>query len=146
MPQTFRRYGVWEVALSARDEPNNGVHERVQAGDIIAIRRQLGYVGRKERSSVVWILLTGLDDSDMYPLIHPVEEGNDVFFDKRRYCIPLTRLKQAFPSLDMARITDRQDAYQPFCLLDEDTGYMLTMHPPFHVQGLVYDKSMARWI
>lgn len=122
MGQTHKKYPEFEAAILVHNLAVSGAAERAMEGDIVGIRRPHYEVGTKERSAFLWLRLQGLEENDMSQLAAPYEEA-DTIYDKRRYCIPLARLKQIVPSLDLARVRDRNDAYQPFMSgVDADTA------------------------
>jgi len=157
MPETFRDFAVVEVAILVTDHlslPSG--HERAVEGDIIAIRKPRRVMGTKTRSRYLWLLLEGLDWNPMSILdrsnIEPIPlddipNPDEIPYDKRRYCIPLDRLKVVAPFLDLARVRDVADKYQPFLNVDEDTGdHLPSSRTPFSVHGLVYDKAFQRFL
>ena len=152
MPQTYRHYRVWQVVLSVEDRsPLASEAERALEGDIIAIRTDGNGVGMKEMHRWLWVSVYGMDDDLMTFLQEGVTEGDEFereIYDKRRYSIPLARLQAIYPTLDMARVRDVTDAYQPFMPVDEDQGYYLegSAQPPFDVAGLIFDKTTGRYI
>lgn len=160
MPETFRRYQEWEVALRARDK--SGEHAR--SGDIIDVREPIGILGTKERNEYLWIMLSGEDDSIMQSLVAynteptfelsarkgidlPALDASPKLFDKRRFCIPLARLNQVSP-FDMTRVLDPADPYQPFMPVDEDNGRVLdgARRRSLDMFGLVFDKATGKYL
>jgi len=94
-----------------------------------------------------------------------LEEGDaTVIHEKRRYCIPLDRLKVVAPWLDLARVRDVSQRYQPFIPIDpewpfhrfgtearDQHGFQrfpanVVARPPLNVHGLVFDKATMRYI
>lgn len=147
MGQTRRQYPVMEVVLACEDcAPLPSGHERKLAGDIIGMRPitapQAGKVGSGEQHRYLWLRLTGLEENDWPQLMESLDG-----FDKRRYCIPLSRLAQRVPGFDVAQAMNPAVAYQPFCLVDEDSPFpFLTTHRPLDVHGLVFDKAIGRYL
>lgn len=148
MGQTRRSYSVWEVALSVEDGADHAGGERKKVGDIIALRRPGVGIGRLEGQTLLWLRLTGLEDSEMRKLKSQlVVAGVAQRFDKRRYCIPLHRIAQRIPSFDVARALNLSEWYQPFLMADEDPPYQfLTTTPAFRVEGLVFDKVRGEYL
>jgi len=168
MPPDHRDYHVMEVAIYCRDRPNllSGA-ETVKEGDIIAIRNPLGYIGKSEAAKLLWLLVEGLDFSDMVDFNNVFTEGifpDEIRYEKRQYCIPLKRLKEAAPFIDLNRVRDRNDKYQPFLSVDPDWPFYrlgteghsihglmhlptgLVARPPLDVHGLVFNKKTMRFI
>lgn len=151
MPFTYRDYPVREVALAIQDrQPLASGHERMQTGDIIAIRKPSRGVGKKEASQYLWLRIQGPDTNELDKLKGMLDEtGTEddpgIEFDKRRYCIPLNRLPGF---VDTARVQDPTDIYQPFLPLDEDSLLYLegSQRKPFRVEGLVFDKLTGRFL
>lgn len=143
MPETYQTYRTWEVALQAAD---NLETDRVQSGDIVAVRLPLPYIGKKEFAAFLWVPVTGLDDGDMERLADYLLE-NGVPQEKRRYCIPFDRLQEVMPSFDPIQASNRTQSYQPFQLYDHETGDKLAGNiSPLGVQGLVFDKATMRYL
>lgn len=165
MPETFRSYQTWEVALFVVDNsPLASGHERVQEGDIAAIRLPLPHIGTKERFKFLWVRLSGEDDNIMSDLAQPNTEPADTLnengtfqrganvFEKRRFCIPFERLNDV-SAFDLARARDTADSYQPFQPIDEDMpidggeGLRLgSSRGPLDIRGLVFDKSTGMYL
>lgn len=156
MPETFREYPVVEVAILVRGNvPLPSGHERAQEGDIIVSRRPFGWIGRGERTRLLWFLLDGLDWNEIVALdivnTEPIDSGiidpNEIVHDKRRYSVPMDRLKEVASFLDLARVRDTTDTYQPFLNLDGDTGEILpSPRASFYIHGLVYDKAFQDFL
>lgn len=129
------------VSVLTRKPFNN---ERVVSGDIVAIRRPSRGVGFRELSEFLWLRLTGPEVDQLSRLSVSLEEAG-VVFDKRRFCIPLDRLPAG---VDLARIADPADAYQPFLPVDEETGLWLegAARAPLKVAGLVCDKTTGLFL
>jgi len=146
-----------ELTLSLRSK----TRDRSQEGDIVNIRPLI-------------INRTGVDLTKRYLLV-PVEgfdhwefrdtpicegmanidrhwaiEGKDRFtikhYDKRRFCIPLHRLKLVYPALDLDRCRDMDDSYQPFRHFCQDRGYFIETIKPFYYHGLIFDKWTGRYL
>ena len=167
MPEDHRDYSVLEVAIYIRDLPNTVGGERVKEGDIIAIREPLGYIGKSEAAQFLWLLIEGLDISDMFHFKDSFTEGDGQDaprYEKRQYCIPLKRLKEVAPFVDLNRVRDGGDKYQPFLPVDLDVPYYrfgteshsihglmhlpagLIARPPLDVHGLVFNKKTTRFV
>ncbi len=147
MPETYKEYVTWEIALAIsnnRDLASGS--ERTQEGDIVNVRSPHEGTGGKVRSSILFVLLEGLDSTDMRRLKHSLQETEDgTRFEKRRYCIPFDRLP-AFIDQDRAR--DPDDIYQPFQLIDEDVNFFIETAAlrPLRVEGLVFDKLTGKFL
>jgi len=141
-----REYPVMEIAIALWTM----VRERVQEGDIVEARRPDIGIGLKEAKSFLWMLVDGEEFWEYMNLkesvYEPYQEDGDydtsaTKYDKFRYNIPLSRLEGEIPTLDLDKLRDQNDPYQPFYTIDEDTGLWLTeVHTPFEVKGLIFDK------
>lgn len=142
MNYAARGYASWEVALAllSKGSLGTGLKDRAQAGDIISIRKPTGFMGVMERKIFLWLLVEGYYS----PLISLL--GWPTAFEKRRHCIPLHRLKQAFPILDIDRCLDPEDSYQPFVMLDRESGQYLAKRKPIRLDGLVFDRVTGHYI
>jgi len=168
MPPDHRDYRAMEVCILGRDLPNlPSGHERAKEGDF-GIREPLGYIGTKEASHRLWLLIEGLDLSDMLELKNIFIEGvgpDAPVYEKHQYCIPLKRLKEVAPFVDLARVRDPNDKYQPFLPVDLDVPHYrfgteahgvpdglprlptgLIARPPLDVHGLVFNKKTMRYL
>lgn len=92
---------------------------RVQEGDILDVRDPIGGVGvsAAETQWVVWLLM---DESEV-PAREALKSADDPSNNKYRYQLPLAALKSALPALDLDRLRDADDAYQPFVDSDPQT-------------------------
>lgn len=130
--------------------------ERLQEGDITAVRKPQIGIGLKEASRFLWLLVEGPEYIEYAGLKEKVTEPIDptrlyedqvyIKYDKRRYCIPLERLKIVFPALDLARCRDLDDEYQPFYTLDEESHLWLIDSTPLAIEGLIFDKAIGAYL
>ena len=157
MGYTNPNYPVMEIAINIENHAPAGENERSLEGDIIAVRKPLEYIGDKETKTFVWLLVEGLEENEMSRLDEVLYEPfsidgtfsdeNKVKYDKRRFCIPLERLKQVFPDFDIAKARDKNVIYQPFLPVDEDNLSRLPLKvKPLSVHGLVFDKVFGKYI
>lgn len=155
MGWTSRDYPVAEIALSLE---YGGVlasgHERKIVGDIIAIRKPSAGIGMAEMKRFLWLRVEGLEENEFGTLTMLESEeggpGEDLTsYDKRRYCIPLERLKALYPDFDINRALDSDDIYQPFLPVDEDGPALYltsSVVAPLSVEGLVFDKRTRTYL
>jgi len=154
----FRDFSPRDVCISIRaHQPLASGTERTMQGDIIAVRRPGIGLGMVTMSRFLYLLVEGLDAHEMWPLkmmnTEPLDtvdsavpNADMIIYEKRRYCIPLHRLKGVAPFLDLDRVRDHNDIYQPFLNVDEDNGFYLTSRRPLNIHGLVYDKALQRYL
>ena len=120
-------------------------------------RRPMVGIGLKEAKTFLWLLVDGLAAWELPELTHVLMEPLDptrlyeppenyTRYDKRRFSIPLERLQTIYPSLDLNRARDENDAYQPFYTLDTDNNLWLTSQPPLQATGLVFDKAYGVYL
>ena len=135
-------FPTMEVVLACEDLPphTNGTKFRKQAGDIIAVRDPLGYIGTKESSAYVWLLMTGLSLDEWWQMTASMVGA------KRRYAVPFARLAQVASYFDERRARDVTDRYQPFHTLNEQTHHWVDSRPPLQAHGLIFDKRTGRYI
>lgn len=100
----------YEVAIQAFDRP---LPEQVKAGDVVDVRPAKGTMGRKQLADFLWITV------DMTPeqaagLTESVLNADGTIRFKRRWMIPLVKLKSIASSFSEARAKDPKDEYQPF--------------------------------
>ena len=120
-----------EVCISARDR---GIG-RAQAGDVIVVRNPKGGIGRQEGRNYLWLLI---DESE---LANIVTINNGPAF-KYRNNIPLAALKTLYPDLDLTRVADNRDWYQPFRDTDEDIGAHRRNRTPSGIAQILTDKEL----
>lgn len=144
MADIYKKYPVKEIAILTQNY-NDHLHERAKEGDIIAIRKPHNCIGTKEQTNYLWLRIEGLEELELELLNEENYEGN-VRFEKRRYCIPLHRLKEVYPAFDITRARDMLDKYQPFMIIDEETGRYLTPVKPFNIHGLIFDKTKGEYL
>jgi len=98
-----------EVCIAARDFGPG----RAQEGDIIAVRAPLNVIGTKEGNDFLWLLI---DDSQ---LPSASLRGESI---KYRYNLPLAAVAAAHPTIDLERVRNPNDRYQPLRDNDPITG------------------------
>lgn len=142
MGQTIRRYPILEVSVQtfSRRPVDPSGHERSLEGDIITARSPTAGIGRLEMHGHLWLHLEGCEENDRW-LTEPC-----VGYQKRRYQIPLPRLAELFPWFDLARARDIAEVYQPFLLVDEDTGLYVIRGRPLDLHGIVFDTETRRYL
>lgn len=162
-----RRYATLEVCISTYSRSELSKGERAQEGDIVARREPGNGIGTAEAHNFLWLRISGLEELGLWKLTDiftdPPTRPEDrpvvgrryfALFDKRRFCIPLERLKIVAPWLDLNRVRDRSDPYQPFIPIDLDdddvrlqhTFLVGAAHRPLEIIGLVFDKVTGRYI
>lgn len=145
MGQTRKVYPVVEVAVLLESKaPLASGHERAVEGDIIAVRPPNAGVGMLEMHRHLWLRLAGWEEGEIATLTEGAREG-EVRHEKRRYRIPLARLKQIKPDFDEAKARSTAEVYQPFLTVDEDTGLFTATTPPLDIHGLVLDTATGRY-
>ena len=142
MGQTIKRYPVWEIAVVTQSyAPLTSGHERVVEGDIVAARfaGSMDGIGVNERTRHLWLRVEGWEEHECW-----LTEGVEGY-EKRRYQVPLARLKTVCPDLDLAAARDTTAVHQPWLVTDEDTGLFLTIAATLNVQGLVFDTVTGEY-
>lgn len=124
----------FEIAIQAYDYPEP---HRAKAGDIIVVRAATGAIGKKEQKSFLWLTV---DITDLR-LILGLAEPDTARGTKRRFAIPLDRLKQLMSSLDLTRVANPKDAYQPFVSVN---GSRMTSTQDVPLTNLIADKAVTR--
>jgi len=146
-----RAYPIAEIAIAVESR----VPERIQEGDICGVRKPQVGIGLKEASQFLWLLIEGLEANEysilntpVYEPFDPTGQYNDAKtrFDKKRFCVPLARLLQVAPTINLARIRDTADDYQPFYTLDQDDHLWLTDMGPLSHEGLIFDKVTGAYL
>jgi len=157
MAQTHTEYPVMEVAVLVKSYAPHA-NERSQQGDIVSVHRPHHALSRIESALTLRLLVEGLELHPFGDLVVGIDGA-----DSRRYAIPIARLKQRVDWLDLARVLDASDAYQPFIPIDTDedlhphhghkqvelvTGLRIpgTAKRPLTVHGLVFDKKTGRYL
>lgn len=167
MPQTYREYPVYELALVTYSNArvDDGMI-RYQAGDIVVVRPALDGIGLMEMKDFLWLRIQGWDSALMDRLADEITDksqsdplyvddsiGEPIIYEKARYCIPFETISRVMPGFSVERATDANDAYQPFMVIDEgnadddlDKGLFLSCHPPIDPDGLILDKFTQRYL
>lgn len=135
---------IVEVAICTDNLADHSGGERAKEGDIIAVRLPGTRIGAKEGKLFLWLRLDNVGFEE-YQLVQLVEEDG-IQYDKRRYCIPFSRLEQLDSNFSPSRTRDQDDMYQPYLTVDEETYEFLTVGEVFQVQGLVYDKVTQSYL
>jgi hypothetical protein len=131
MPQTYREYPVYELALvTYSNARNDGGLVRYQAGDIVEARHPQDGIGLGECHHFLWLRVYGWDSSLMDRLkdeitdksradpLYVDEDDPAVIFEKARYCVPLESMIRIMPTFSVERASDSTDIYQPFMTID----------------------------
>jgi len=135
---------VCEVAILVKDYPES---HRANEGDIITVRAPRGCIGRKERSSFLWLHVEGKTADDRHLKgCDRVNETDMLPRAKRRYSIPLARLKNLDPDLDLDRVRDTTDEYQPYLTIDKVTGECKPIGDLFLMTDIVFDKLKGDYV
>ncbi|MFH2099461.1 MAG: hypothetical protein ABIJ95_08130 [Pseudomonadota bacterium] len=110
-----------EIAIAAASRGPG----RVQEGAVVAVRPAGAGWGRAERKNLLIVPATGISRAEALRLCDPqlacgkspqaMEEGDDrTILRKRRFTLPPGLLKTGWlPGLDLARVADPREAYQP---------------------------------
>jgi len=143
-------YPIMEIAISLVNySPLESGHERSLVGDIIGIRKPNIGVGRKEVENYMWLRIEGLEEMEFSRLTDSIITSAGERYDKRRYCIPLEKIKEIDPEFDIDLALEEDRIYQPFLLVDYDEGYYFVLEDgqlPLQVSGLVFDKETQEYI
>lgn len=148
-----KKYPVFEIGVLAINYPDHTPNGRAKMGDIITSRIPIHYVmGTGVWRDRIRLMVEGVEEDEI-PFLQTSNWDSDYrndegvnAFDKRRFCVPLHRLKETFPSFNLNRAKDTNDIYQPFMLLDEDNGKYLTLRKPLSVHGFVFDKLKREYL
>jgi hypothetical protein len=114
----------------------------------VAVRKPNVGIGAKETKSYLWLRVEGLEEGEFPKLVNYIMDStSNIIYDKRRYCIPLEKLKENYPDFDIDLALDQDTIYQPFLLLDDDYTFILENDvQPFQVSGLIYDKITGDYL
>lgn len=143
MAQFTKSYPVMEIAISCVNSQDHTVGKvRRKMGEIITVRKPHHVIGMKEAKDFLWLRVEGLEKKQ-WNILREFDSG----LYKRRYCIPFHRLKEVYPPLDLNRVYDRSDSYQPFCIPDFENDYRYAVtNKPFRTEGLVLDKVTRKYL
>lgn len=143
MPQTYRSYPILEASICLfHGGTLESGHRRSRRGDVVNIREMSKGTGLSVPKRYLFVPIYGFDIDEMYRFTDTIEA-----FEKRRYSIPLARIKQNYPALDMNKLLDQDEMYQPFILTDPNTGLFHGLNiAPFPAQGLIFDKKVGKYI
>ena len=143
-------YPVVEIAISTEDAANLASgHERKKIGDIITVRGLGNGLGLKEAHGYLWLRVEGFTDAYFDTLnVWLTESDKYKVFDKRRYWIPFSAIRDQFPVFDSTLAVDLNVIYQPFLPLDTETFMYLgeTEQSPLHVSGLIKDRKTGLFV
>lgn len=124
---------IVEIAVSV----NNRGPGRVQEGDISVVRKPSIGIGLNEMRWYLWLWIE-LGDIPALILADGYHEH------KRRYAIDMFTLKKIRPDIDMGRVTDTFECYQPFVSVDRQTGLFQRLPESLPGQDLIIDKQTGR--
>lgn len=154
------KYPITQINIFLENRPNHQEgRDTAKEGDIITVKQfeeRARYAGIKVRSRRLFLMVEGLERAAMLRLKeryidpYPVDKSDPMWdtenYGKRRYCIPLERIKELFPTFDIDRAKDLNDEYQPFLTLDTETGYWLSNEAAVMVNGLIFDKITGEYL
>ena len=139
---------VYDILIAVVNDPARP--GRVQEDDIVALRPAGQPWGKKERAGFLAVPIE-LTEEEAKILVSPLYEGgafepeveaveklglkSPKTIHKRRYKLPLALLRDRVPGLDIKRVQDRDDDYQPF--IDGHIQVKLTTQEK---KALFYDK------
>ena len=109
----------------------------IAPGDIVTACAPRASMGRRVRHSYLWLWI---EVGDLAAI--NLKEGMPPY--KRRYHVPLERLKARLPELDLGRATDSRFIYQPFMDADPSTGIYNRLPEVIPIADLVIDKMTRR--
>lgn len=115
---------------------------RAKAGDVIAIRPHRDAIGTKELRQFLMVTMDIADPRILDGLDMPNIDAKGQLVSKRRFQIPLTRLKDLMSSLDLSRVADSRDPYQPFVNIVGGNRALPVADIP--VTGTIVDKEAVR--
>lgn len=135
----------WEFAVAVRDEVEP---HRKKEGDLIAVKPYPWQWGRKEINAYLIVVLDGLTKDEAHRLCAPLYEDGSLeqpdpeisdpkIMAKRRFKIPLETIKNGWlPSLDLERVRNIKDVYQPL----KETETVLDTKEPV---AICFDKYLG---
>lgn len=123
MPETYTQCSVWEVAIAVSTKSRES---SMNEGDIVAVRKAGPQgIGTGEMKDFLWVRVCGWDDAQVARLTEAIGHSSGRSFQKRRFQIPLGRLRQVVgPPFSLSRAHDRQVAHQP-CLVPAEPEYVV---------------------
>jgi hypothetical protein len=162
--RTVRSYPTYVLFLHTITRPTPlGQQGSQQEGDICALLEEgeflrKGAPGLREASQFLLVPVRGYEQAWMDRLAQP--ETNELEDDYsgefpiteiRRFNIPFARLIQRGIPLDVNRVRDQNDPYQPLVPIDEDgpqgtVRYLRLPIRPLPLPGLVFDNRAGRFI
>lgn len=133
---------IYEIAIQAFDYP--GPH-RAKAGDIVCVRPPTHAIGLLEQASLLWITVDIPDPRIISDITQPRIDASGRLAEKRRFRVPLTRLKTLMSAMDLDRVANPTDNYQPFVGV-RTVGHNIVMDhkTPIPITGLFEDKAAQR--
>ena len=149
MSELDPNYPVMEIAICLVDyAPLPSGHERALVGDIVAVRKPNIGIGLKEAELFLWLRVEGLEEAEFSKLTSYIfDSTSNIIYDKRRYSIPLEKIKELVPDFDVDLALKNDEVYQPFLTLDEDYTFVdIDDIQPFQISGLVYDKVIGDYL
>lgn len=151
--ETAFEFLIWELALSVVKKSPLGTQNRIQSGDIVAMRRPQGMIGRKEATDFMWLRMKDLSTDQAETMAEGIAEDDPqatapltLVYEKRRYGILLSELAARFPAFDTSAAMDRSRIYQPFVPIDDHYRCVQNDILVLSARGLIYDKLTDTFI
>lgn len=122
---------ILEIAIATQ----NNEEGRIQEGDIVVARKPLGYVGKKEQSKYLWLIV----ETDLS--LEELMENNLKTSRKREKFIPLNALNSNGFEFEMDKVKDSQIDYQPGLNPNMHNGSFRNHPTPKNVDHLIKSKK-----
>jgi len=135
---------VYEIAIALFDSPSSvGTEE----GDIVVCRPPLKGIGKKEGTGYLWFRV---DISEVLGNVLTQKWTNESgeLVKKRRYNIPLDKIKNLRPTFSFSNARNLEYQYQP--LMEIDSKYLFVDSDPgtfaLEILSVIKDKKIGEFI
>ena len=107
--------------------------------DIIDIRGDVGFVGKKERDTIIWLRVENINQTVIDNVSDTAVDGS------KRFSIPINELMSLIDDMNaytyaISELRNRR-TYQPCIEIDRVTGVNLVMQTLADARGKVFDKN-----
>jgi hypothetical protein len=139
---------IREIAIALFDS-----HGGIEEGDVIVCRAPSNGIGKKEGDRWLWFRADISADlaailAGEYATRDAVTRKIEILHSKRRFKIPLEKIKAIDPDFDIDDARDQKSVYQPYLPLGEDMLFSDPNPDTFALEDLeiVWDKSTGAYI
>ncbi len=134
---------IKQIAIALYDSPGG-----IEEGDIIVCRTPIDGIGVKEAG--MWLWITAIISEQLAQVLCLPRRGliTNQVISKRRYQIPLDKIKELDAEFILALARDMTENYQPYLYVDDNFLFVDSDPTTFELENLeiIWDKLEGKFI